>query len=153
MPRFQIKRKTRKPEPEVVPEQKVDDTEVSLTSSDYDSDETMPLSEAMETLEMEEKAEPEPKQQSEPEYPPQRRPRPATIEQQYTTPARNRNIAQPRAPRRQRLYRPLSSIDYAKPSRSSNGRPHLQYKSHYGPNTEQLSTQDKARRLYNSCFG
>ena len=52
MPRFQIKRKKKEIEPEVLVEEKIDETEMSLESSDEESIESEPLSEAFETLEV-----------------------------------------------------------------------------------------------------
>ena len=49
MPRFQIKRKKKETEPEVLVEEKIDETEMSLESSDEESIDSEPLSEAFET--------------------------------------------------------------------------------------------------------
>ena len=50
MPRFQIKRKTREPEAEVIPEEKIDEEEVSLESQTVSDSESEPLEQQMEAL-------------------------------------------------------------------------------------------------------
>ena len=153
MPRFQIKRKTREPEPEVVPEEKVDETEVSYETDSESSEESEPLEEQFEALRMAERARRDTQRQTEPEYKPERSVRDATPAHRYTTPAGNPNYNQRQAPAARRMYEAPRRIDYPKPSVSRNGRPTLQYRSRYGPNSKQMTTQDKARQLYYSCFG
>ena len=153
MPRFQIKRKKKETEPEVLVEEKIDETEMSLESTDEESIESEPLSEAFETLEVTKKADNKPKQQTEPQYATPRRTREATIARQQTNYDQYGNHRQTYAPQRQQMHRQPRSLDYTKPSRSRNGRPVLQYKSCYGANAARLTTQDKARRLYYSAFG
>ena len=153
MPRFQIKRKTKQVKPEVVIEEKIDDTEMSLESSSEDEVETKPHKVRFETLNLNETAEEDTEEESEPEYEPQRRPRETSVAQRHVTPVRNRNNYERRPPPLRRMYRDPRPIQYAKPSRSANGRPHLQFRSGYGPNGSHMTTQDKARRLYHTCFG
>ena len=153
MPRFQIKRKTKEIEPKVLVEEKIDETEVSLESSDEESIESEPLSEAVQTLEIADKAETNPKQQIEPQYETPRRMREATIARQQTNYDQYGNHRQTYAPQRQQMYRQPRPIQYTKPSRSLNGRPTLQYRSCYGADAARLTTQDKARRLYYTAFG
>ena len=153
MPRFQIKRKTRKPEPEVVPEEKIDENEMSLESSSESEDETKPLNKQMETLELDESPEDDTETYNEPEYVPKRRSRSASVAHMFAEPVRNQYPRAQRPPQARRMYREPRPIEYARPSRSVNGRRVLQYRSSYGPNGEHMSTQDKARSLYYSCFG
>ena len=153
MPRFQIKRKKKEIEPKVLVEEKIDETEMSLESSDEESIESEPLSEAVQTLEIADKAETNPKQQIEPQYETPRRTRTATIAHQQANYDQFGNHRQSYAPRRHQMYRQPRPIQYTKPSRSLNGRPTLQYKSCYGPDAARLTTQDKARRLYYTAFG
>ena len=152
MPRFQIKRKTREPKPEVVPEEKIDENEMSLDSSSSSEAESEPLTKQIETLEMEETAEDDTQSYIEPENEPPRRTRSATVAHQYTTPVRERQTRAQRPPPVRRMYKEPRPIEYARPSRCSNGRPVLQYRSSYGPNGHRMTTQDKARSLYYSCF-
>ena len=153
MPRFQIKRKTREAKPEVVPEEKIDETEMSLESSDESSEESEPLVEQFETLEIEKKKEIQPKQQTKPQYDTPRRTRETSVAQYNANVDQYGNPRQTYAPQRGRQLGQRRPIEYPRPSRSANGRPHLQYRSLYGPNSQYLSTQDKARSLYYSCFG
>ena len=153
MPRFQIKRKTREPKPEVVPEEKIDENEMSLESSEESEDETKPLTEQIETLEMKETAADDTQSDIEPEYEPPRRTRSASVAQMFTTPVQERQTRAQRPPPIRRVYRNPRPIEYARPSRSANGRPVFQYRSSYGPNAHHMTTQDKARSLYYSCFG
>jgi len=153
MPRFQIKRKTRDPQPEIVPEEKKDENEMSLESSYESSEESEPLSEAIETLEMKEKTQIAPKQQTQPQYATPRRTRDASVAQYNANVDEFGNHKLSYAPQRRSQLGQRRPVEYARPSRSANGRPHLQYKSCYGPDGQYLSTQDKARSLYYSCFG
>ena len=153
MPRFQIKRKTREPKPEVVPEVKVDEQEVSLEFSSESEDESEPLTERFQTLEVAEEAPKRVEFQSEPEYAPERRSREASVVRQRPIVAQNQNYYGRRPKDLRQMYRQPRSIQYPKPSVSRNGRPSLHYKSFYGPNSAQMTTQDKARQLYHSCFG
>ncbi len=153
MPRFQIKRKVRPEETKVIPEEKVDEMEVSDYSDSESSDYSEPLTERMETLEIAKQHAIRPTRQTEPQYEPQRRSREATVAHREPTPER---IDYPRRPdpvqaRRQLGRRRL--MQYPKPSRSANGRPALHYRSYYGPDSTHMTTQDKARRLYSTCFG
>jgi hypothetical protein len=153
MPRFQIKRKTKQVKPEAVIEEKIDDTEMSLESSSESEEETKPHKVRFETSTLNEDTEEDTEEESEPESEPQRRPRVASVAQRHVTPVRNRNNYERRPPPLRRMYRDPRPIQYPRPSRSANGRPHLQFVSGYGPNSSHMTTQDKARRLYNSCFG
>ena len=153
MPRFQIKRKTKQVKPEVIPEEKIDETEMSLESSSEEEAETMPQKVRFETLDLNEIAPDDTEEDNEPEFEPQRRTRATSVAHPTTTPARNVNNYQRRPPPVRRMYRDPRPIEYARPSRSANGRPHLQFRSGYGPNSEHMTTQDKARRLYYTCFG
>ena len=153
MPRFQIKRKTKEVKPEVVPEEKIDENEMSLDSSSEESVETKPQKVRFETLSLKEKDESVSEEESEPEYEPQRSLRETSVAQTHVTPARNERIYQRGPPPIRRMYREPRPIQYARPSRSANGRPHLQYRDGYGANSHQMTTQDKARRLYYTCFG
>ena len=149
MKRITIRRKKKpqaQPEPIVEPEN--DDME-----SEYSSSESL--------------AESEPRNQyQEPEYKPQvaeRKPqvhfkppteqmRSARIAERQSFPAqpvRKNPYMNHRQPQRLGTAR---SIDYARPSDRSRGRPKMQYKSYYGPNGNVMSTQDKARILYYQCF-
>ena len=153
MPRFQIKRKTKQVKPEVVVEEKIDDTEMSLESSSESEEETKPHKVRFETSTLNETTEEDTEEESEPEYAPQRRPRETSVAQRHVTPVRNRNNYERRPPPLRRMCRDPRPIQYPRPSRSANGRPHLQFVSGYGPNSSHMTTQDKARQLYNSCFG
>jgi hypothetical protein len=153
MPRFQIKRKTKQVKPEVVVEEKIDDTEMSLESSSESEEEIAPQKVRFATLNLNEIAPEAVEEETEPEYAPQRRPRETSVAQRHVTPVRNRNNYERRPPPLRRMCRDPRPIQYPRPSRSANGRPHLQFVSGYGPNSSHMTTQDKARRLYNSCFG
>ena len=153
MPRFQIKRKNREVKPEVEPEEKIDENEMSLESFSDEEVETKPQKVRFETLNLNDKDESVSEEDSEPEYVPQRRPRETTVARSYETPVRNVNNYQRRPPPVRRMYPDPRPIQYPRPSRSANGRPHLQFRSGYGANSQQMTTQDKARRLYHTCFG
>ncbi len=153
MPRFQIKRKTREVKPEVVPEEKIDENEMSLGSSSEEEVETEPHKVRFEALNLNDKDESEPEEDSEPEYVPKRRPRETSVAQSHVTPVRNVNNYPRRPPPLRRAYPDPRPIQYPRPSRSANGRPHLQFRSGYGANSAHMTTQDKARRLYYTCFG
>jgi len=153
MPRFQIKRKP-KPEPmEVVLEEKIDEMEISDLSSSESSDYSEPLTEQMETLEIAKQHAIRPTKETEPQYEPQRRTREARVAHQEPIPVRNEYQRRPNTLHDRRQLGQRRLMQYPKPSRSANGRPTLQYRSYYGPNSTHMTTQDKARRLYNSCFG
>jgi len=79
MPRFQIKRKTREPEPEVVPEEKIDEEEVSLESETVSDSESEPLEQQMEALGLAARPRRHVEYESEPQYAPQRRQREAIV--------------------------------------------------------------------------
>ena len=153
MPRFQIKRKPRRDNLEPVPEEKVADVEMSQDSSSECEEETKPLKVSFETLNLNEFEPDDTEPQSEPEYEPERRRRDTTVAPRHVTPVRNRNNYERRPPPLRRMCRDPRPIQYARPSRSANGRPHLQFVSGYGPNSSHMTTQDKARQLYMSCFG
>ena len=153
MPRFSIKRKTRQPEPEVVVEEKIDETEISLESEYESSEESEPPTEQFQTLNIAETAETIPQQQIETQYQPQRSSRATTLAHQHTIPVQHQPDYRQVAPQQRRVLGQPRLMEYPRPSRSSNGRRKLQFRSHFGPNGYAMSTQDKARRLYNSCFG
>jgi hypothetical protein len=153
MPRFQIKRKTKQVKPEVVVEEKIDDTEMSLESSYESEEEIAPQKVRFATLNLNEIAPEAVEEETEPEYEPERRPRETSVAQTHVTPVRNRNNYERRPPPLRRMSRDPRPIQYARPSRSANGRPHLQFLSGYGPDSFHMTTQDKARRLYKTCFG
>jgi hypothetical protein len=153
MPRFQIKRKPRQIDPEFVAEEQVDETEMSLDSSSESEEETKPLKVTFESLDLNETTSDNIESQSEPESEPERRPRETTLAQRRVIPVRNRDNYGRRPPPVRRMCRDPRPIQYPRPSRSANGRPHLQFRSGYGLNSHQMTTQDKARRLYNTCFG
>ena len=152
MPRFQIKRKTREPKPEVVPKVEEEESDEDMNSPSISAEENEPLEEAFETLKTAEKAENNEYMESEPEYEPRRRARETRVANMYTTPVPNRNFEERRAPSLRQMYREPRRIDFAKPSRCGNGRPKLQFRSGYGPNASSMTTQDKARQLYMTCF-
>ncbi len=153
MPRFQIKRKTRQPSPEVVPEEKIDENEMSLESESESSDESEPLTEQMETLNLAPAAQRTPQRQTEPQYAPQRRARDTSLARRPTYPVQSRAVQHSQQLQRPRQLGQTRPVQFPKPSRSANGRPKLQFRSHFGPNGKLMSTQDKARSLYYSCFG
>ena len=153
MPRFQIKRKTRPEEKKVVPEEKVDEMEVSDYSDSESSDYSEPLTEQMETLEIAKQHAIRPTRQTEPQFEPQRRSREATVARRQPIPARNEYQRHPDPVREPRQLGQRRLMQYPKPSRVANGRRALHYRSYYGPDSTYMTTQDKARRLYNSCFG
>ena len=153
MPRFQIKRKTREPKPEVVPEEKIDEQEVSLESSEESSEESEPLTEQFKTLEVTKQAPRDTQRRNEPEYTTPRRERSASVAPERTKAVRNQYYNRPRPGDIRSVYQNPRSIQYPKPSRRVDGRPRLHYRSFYGPNAERMTTQDKARQLYYTCFG
>ena len=131
----------------------IDDNEVSLESPTVTDDESEPLSEQMETLNLGEPALKTPQPRSEPQYERPRRHAVASVARQQTYPVRNDQPQQYYRTQQPRQLGQARPMQYPKPSRTASGRPKLQFRSHYGPNGALLSTQDKARRLYHSCFG
>ena len=153
MPRFAIKRKTREPEPEVVPEEQEEESDFSLDQDSEPSEEEPPLEEQMEAMGLAPRRTIEPKRQPQAQYAPRRRAREATLAHQRTYPAERAAPEQYRGYQPPRKLNRTRSIDYPKPLRRTGGRAKIAFRSHYGANGDQLSTQDKARLLYKSCFG
>ena len=160
MPRFQIKRRTKKPEPEVqpqvMPEEESESMELSM-EFDEDMDEpTKPLTKKINNMTLDQEPEELKISDTEAEEPEYHRPEPmrrARVTEHTPERAPYRYPRESRAPERRPMYNKLRSIDYPRPSRSRNGQPKLKYSSGYGPNSRTLSTQEKARRLLHSCFG
>ena len=153
MPRFQIKRKTQKPDPEPVPEEKVDDTEMSFESASDTSSESEPLEGQMQALKMMAEPKPERKVHFEPPKQAPQELRRTTVAQQQPNPVRFANaFGRYPSPRPQQLRQPRP-MDIPRPSKLTNGSQKLKFRTHYGPNGDYMSTQDKARQLYYSCFG
>ena len=160
MPRFQIKRKNKKPEPEVEPQPMSEEESESLDlSMEFDEDNespTKPLNKKITEMKLDpEPQEPEldPQQYNEPQF---QRPMPvrrARVARPMSQNARFGFSREPVPSRRRPMYDKLRSIDYPRPSRSSNGKRKLQYSTPYGVNGTSMTTQEKARRLFNSCFG
>ena len=153
MPRFQIKRKTKKAEPEPILEEKIDDTEMSYESVSDESSETEPLESEMQTLKIEDSPKPERKVRFEPQKQAPQQVRRTTVARPQTNPVRYGNSFGRQAPARPQMLGQPRSMTFPKPSRLTNGSRRLQFRSHYGPDGNYMSTQDKARRLYYSCFG
>ena len=153
MPRFQIKRKTQKKEPEPVPEEKIDDTEMSFESASDTSSESEPLESEMETLKIQEQPKPARKVRFEPPKQAPQQGRRTTVAQQQPNPVRFANAFGRQPSTRPRQLRQPRPMDFPRPSRMTNGSQKLKFRTHYGPNADYMSTQDKARQLYYSCFG
>ena len=153
MPKFQIKRKTRNPEPEVVPEEKYDENEERLETESESSEPSEPLTEQMETLEVAETPQRQPKVQFDPRFAPRRRPAEASLARQQALLTQQDELRRYQQLVAREKLGQRRSIQYPKPLKNRNGRRNLQYSSHYGPNAAAVSTQEKARQLYYSCFG
>jgi len=153
MPRFSVRRKTKPVQPEEPLEVKVDDQEVSMESSYSESEESEPLSEQFETLKVAQTPVYASKPETRPQVEPVRRTRSASVAQWRPNVARYRQNNPPRRPMDPPGYQNRRSVQYAKPLRSQNGSRKMQYGSHYGPGGNSLTTQEKARLLYHSCFG
>ena len=157
MPRISInRRRPKQPDPlPVVVEEKVDDSEQAMDDA---SDENVAA--YMKDLAVEapppKSAAPSPAPQYEapkrPDYRPQQF-NPTTYAQKPANVVRNR----------QRPYRPSHdprskfvnrrTASFYTPSRKKKEKAKLQFRSHYGPGGEYLTTQEKAGILLQSCFG
>ena len=153
MKRITIRRKKSKPAPQPEPEPEPEEEE----TSEYSSEETVAESEPptqpaqpVRNLKTRER----PKQRQQVQFQdPVHEPRSARVERQQYFPQEPRRV-QPYHTRKPapQLGQPRSMI-YPKPSRQPSGRQNLRYKSIYGPNSRAMTTQEKARQLYFSCFG
>ena len=153
MPRFSIRRKKPEEQPQEPTEEKIDDQEISVESESEPSEQSEPLTEQMETLKLDESPSRRPQQYYETQTMAPRRTREARVERYPPNPARYRQNYEAHRRVAPQQYRNPRSIDYPKPLRSQNGARKLQFGSHFGPGGHSLSTQEKARRLYYSCFG
>ena len=153
MKRITIRRKKSKPAPQPEPEPQPEEEETSEYSAEEPVAETEPQPQPDEpnrNLKTHEETKERPRVRFQA---PAQAPRSARVaEPQYFS----------QDPRRVQAYRQRKppaylnqprSIDYARPSNRSHGRQNLRYASIYGPNSRSMSTQDKARKLYFSCFG
>ena len=153
MKRITIRRKKRKPAPQPEPEPEPEEEETSSYSSEETVAQSEPQPQPAEPVRNLKKKE-IPKERPQVRFKaPVHEPRSARVEKpQYFSqdPRRAQAYHQHKTP--PYLNQPRS-IDYPRPSNRTQGRQHLRYASIYGPNSRSMSTQDKARKLYFSCFG
>ena len=160
MPRFQIKRRAKKPEPEVqpqaIPEEESESLDLSMEFDEDMESPTKPLNKKISHMTLDQEPEEVKVDEMEVEEPEYHRPGPmrrSRVVEHTPERAPNQFYREPRAPRRREMFNKLRSIDYPRPSRSRNGQPKLKYSSGYGANSGAMTTQEKARRLLHSCFG
>ena len=153
MKRITIRRKKSKPAPQPEPEPQPEEEETSEYSSEGTVAETEPQPQPDEPN-RNLKTREQPKERPQVRFKaPVQEPRSARVAppQYFSQEPRRVPAYQQRKPPAY-LNQPRS-IDYARPSNRSQGRQNLRYASIYGPNSRSMSTQDKARKLYFSCFG
>ena len=153
MKRITIRRKKSKPAPQPEPEPQPEEEETSEMSTEDTVVETEPQPQPDEPN-RNLKTDHRPKERSQVRFKaPVEEPRSARVAPpQYFSQDPRRVPAYHQRKPAAYLNQPRS-IDYARPSNRSYGRQNLRYASIYGPNSQSLSTQDKARKLYFSCFG
>jgi hypothetical protein len=156
MPNFKIKR-NRKP-------QKVATVEPTIMDCDEASEVEEDLDELMEScLKIADTPE-EPENVPQYQEPPQRRPQrepPKPFEYKIpTNPVRrNPNIVPPdprnnyRIPTRRPMFRKPTMPTPRRAPRRGRQTGRMRFRSHFGPDADYLSTQQKARLLLSSCFG
>ena len=153
MKRISVRRKKKDPVPPPPPAPEPKPQEAD-DSSDFSSseplNETQPLNEAIANLKVAEQQQVRPQIPTEPQVSQQRSP---TLAQSQPRFAQN---VYPQTYYQQKPSRSLggpSAIPYDKPLRRKKSKRNMSYRSPYGPGTWNMSTQDKARMFYYSCFG
>ena len=153
MKRITIRRKKSKPAPQPEPEPEPKEDQTSECSSEETVQESEPQPQPEEPVQnLKRRERPRERQRVRFEAP-EHDPRSArVVRPQYFSqdPRRVKAYHQQKPP--PYLNQPRS-IDYARPSNQTRGRQNMRYRSIYGPNAASMSTQDRARKLYFSCFG
>lgn len=153
MPNFKVRRKTKPPASK--PKQ-MEDKHVEFEEPESVSDSSDSFSDTLSAMEVET----EPQKQATQEYYEYQQPKRQTYQKQPPRPARRNAIygATPmrgpyRTPPRTQYVGQPRSLNPPNNPRRVNGRPKMQFTSHYGPNGDYLDTRTKARLLLSSCFG
>ena len=153
MKRISIRRKKKDsvPQPKPAPEPEPQDEYSESTSTSSESMvESEPPTKAFANLKVRENPERRPQVRFEPQVQKQGGARVVEPPSKFVGIRRNQGDV----PRGQPKYlgQPRSR-PYDNPSQRRSGKRNLQYASPYGPNGYNLSTQERARLLYFSCFG
>ena len=153
MKRISVRRKKKapppEPKPEPVPEPQKEEVEVEFSESESIA-ETEPPEQEFRNLDLDDRQRMRPKVHFEP---PDDEPRSTAFARPRTNPVGIRDRPGYIPNRRTNFIHDPRSNPYANPSRRKKPMRNLQYRSPYGAGTWNLSTQDKARLLYSSCFG
>ena len=150
MKRITIRRNKKTTQPPAPPPEPEMDDETSEYSSSESLAPSEPPTESLRNLNMRQQPKPRPQVRFEPQV---REPRRPTIVDRQSFPAQVRPTNPYAQQRRPRTLAAPRSIEYDKPLRRPCGKRNVSFASPYGPNGYKLSTQEKARRLYNTCFG
>jgi hypothetical protein len=150
MKRITIRRNRKPTQPPPPPPEPDMEDETSEYSSSESLAESEPLSEAIGNLRVTEQTKPRPQVRFEPQARPVRR---ATNVERQSFPVQPRSVNPYAQQKRPRTLAAPRSITYDKPLRQTRGKRNVSFASPYGPNGYQLSTQEKSRRLYYTCFG
>ena len=153
MKRITIRRKKSKPAPQPEPEPEPEEEETSSYSSEETVAQSEPQPQPAEPV-RDLKKEENPKERPQVRFKaPVQEPRSARVAPpQYFSQDPRRAQAYHQHKPSPYLNQPRS-IDYAGPSNQTRGRQNMRCRSIYGPNAASMSTQDRARKLYFSCFG
>ena len=150
MKRITIRRNKKTSQPPAPPPEPEMDDETSEYSSSESLAESEPLTDALKNLKVTEQAQARRQVRFEPQV---REPRRTTIVDRQSFPAQVRPINPYQQQKRPRTLATPRSITYDKPLRRPRGKRNVSFASPYGPNGYQMTTQEKSRRLYRTCFG
>ena len=157
MPKFSIRRrKKREPEPvEKSPEpEPMEEDPPSDEKNDEEEDEYMEdVDDAASEPPAEERRVPVPQPRYQAPKPTPRSFRDARIAGYAEQVARNPYLARSKIPAHVNKLNPTRSLYPDRPSRQKVQSQKMRFSSHFGPNGHSMSTQEKARALYFSCFG
>ena len=153
MKRITIRRKKSKAAPQPEPEPEQEEEQTSECSSEETVPETEPQPQPEEPVRNLKRRE-HPRQRQKVRFEaPDQNPRSASVARPQYFPQDPRRVNAYQQQKPPPYLNQPRSIDYPRPSNRTQGRQNMRYRSIYGPNAASMSTQDRARKLYFSCFG